>query len=481
MDDELERHVDACLLLSFTGTTVPDELVPWLQRGLGAVILFAHNIPDRRQAADLVTELRKHAPDLLVGIDEEGGDVTRLDAADGSAYPGNAALGHVDDVTLTTEVGTAIGAELAALGINLTFAPVADVNTDPRNPVIGVRSFGGDPALVARHTRAAVLGIQRARVAACAKHFPGHGATSLDSHTDLPHVTGDLATIEARDLPPFVAAVDAGVRAIMTAHVVYDELDDKPATVSRRILTGLLREKLGFDGVIITDALKMAAIRDTIGVAEGAVRSLAAGADLVCIDVEVTGQQEVRAAVLAAARDGRLDRTQLAASAARVHALQTWARPVTNDADDTDVTDIGLDAARRALILDCAGLPLRRAPYVIDAGACPMAGIAGTSTGLLAALRHRDPATRGSVVQPPVDVAAMLEQAGDQPVVLAVRDAHRLDGQRALLDEVLAARPDAVVVGCGTAADAALAPGRYVGTLGRARVNLQAAAEVLLP
>lgn len=478
MDDELTRQVDACMLLSFDGTTVPDDLVPWLQRGLGAVILFGQNITDRAQVAALVADLRRHAPDLLVGIDEEGGDVTRLDALAGSAYPGNRALGHVDDVVLTSDVAASIAADLAAVGINLTFAPVADVVTDPRNPVIGVRSFGSDPALVARHARAAVEGLQRVGVAACAKHFPGHGATTLDSHTDLPRVTGDLATIRARDLPPFEAAIAAGVRAIMTAHVVYEELDEVPATVSRRILTGLLREELGFDGVIVTDALKMAAIRDTIGVAEGAVQALAAGADLLCIDVDLAGQREAREAVLAAVREGRVDRTQLGASAARVHALQASSRPVRGP---TGNPDIGLRAARRALVLDCRRLPLPSAPYVIDAGARPIAGIDGTSAGLLAALQRRDPATRGTVVHPPADVGPLLEQADDRPVVLAVRDAHRQADQRALLEDVLAARPDAIVVGCGTADDAPLAAGRYIGTLGRARVNLQAAAEILLP
>jgi beta-N-acetylhexosaminidase len=474
--DELSEQIDTCFLLAFAGPTVPDDLVPWLRRGLGAVIVFGANITDRAQLKELVTDLRRHAPNLLVGIDEEGGDITRLDAVVGSAYPGNRALGNVDDVGLTGDVAISIGADLAAVGINLDFAPVADVVTDARNPVIGVRSFGSDPALVARHTRAAVDGLQRAGIAACAKHFPGHGATTQDSHTDLPRVPDDLATLRARDLAPFEAAIDAGVRAIMTAHVVYPALDDKPATVSRRILTGLLRDELGFEGVIVTDALRMAAIRDTIGVAEGAVQALAAGADLVCLDVDPVGQLEARDAVLAAVRDGRIDPAQLAMSAARVRALQSWAGSA---AAPAPLDGIGLDAARRALVVDCKQLP--SAPYVIDAGARPIPGIESTSAGLLDALRRRDPATRGSVVQPPVDVTPLIDQAGDQPIVLAVRDAHRQPVQRALLEQVRAARPDAVIVGCGTADDAPLAPGHYLGTLGRARVNLQAAAELLLP
>ena len=207
----VERLAAACLLPGFEGVVVPEWLRRWIDDGLGGVVLFSHNVESPEQLAALTGGLRG----LVVAIDEEGGDVTRLEHERGSSYPGNFALGAVDDVALTEEVGAAIGADLAAVGVNLNFAPVADVNTNPRNPVIGIRSFGSDPALVARHVAAFVGGMQEVGVAACAKHFPGHGDTELDSHHELPTAGGDLADA----LLPFRAAIDAGVSAIMTAHI----------------------------------------------------------------------------------------------------------------------------------------------------------------------------------------------------------------------------------------------------------------------
>ena len=207
-----------------------------LEDGLGGICLFAYNVGDRLR--ELTASLREARPDVLIGIDEEGGDVTRLEVARGSSYPGNGALGAVDDVELTERVAASIGADLAAVGVNLDFAPVADVNENPRNPVIGVRSFGASPDLVARHVAAFVRGLQRQGVAACAKHFPGHGNTEADSHLELPVVSGDVRP----GLEPFRAAIDAGVAAIMTAHVVVPGLDELPATLSPAILTGVCFE-----------------------------------------------------------------------------------------------------------------------------------------------------------------------------------------------------------------------------------------------
>lgn len=477
MSDELTRLVHGCLLPTIGGPQVPAELRPLLGDGLGGVILFARSIRSRAQLAGLTTSLRADAPDLLIATDEEGGDVTRLEAATGSSYPGNRALGHVDDTALTAQVAAAIGADLATTGVNLGLAPVADVQSDPRSPVIGVRSFGSEPALVARHTAAYVTGMQSTGVAACAKHLPGHGATELDSHRELPVVPADRALLDARDLPPFRAAIDAGVLTVMSAHVVYPELDDQPATLSYRILTDLVRRDLGFTGVVITDALGMAAISGTVGVEVGAVQALAAGADLLCLDLDAAGTLAVRDAVLSAVHTGQLSADRVAEAAGRVRALQQLARPDPKALRDSQ---IGLLAARRALLVDCP-VPLPAAPHVIDAGGRPVTGIAGTSAGLLDILQARDPATTGSVVRPPADVSALLAEAVGRPLVLAVREAHRQPDQRAVLDTVRAARPDALVVGCGTADDARLAPGHYLGTLGRARVNLLAAAEVLLP
>ena len=266
---DLERLASRCILPGFEGPTVPDWVRRRLADGLGGVVLYAWNVESREQLRALTAELRSEREDIVVAIDEEGGDVTRLEAASGSSYPGNAALGVVDDAELSESVAASLGAELADAGVNLDFAPVADVNTNPQNPVIGIRSFGSDAELVSRHVAAFVRGLQRAGVAACAKHFPGHGDTSVDSHLALPLVD----SLDPRALDPFRAAIAAGVRSLMTAHIVVRSVGDEPATMSREVLHDLLRVELGFDGVVVTDALEMKAISETVGVEEGAVRS----------------------------------------------------------------------------------------------------------------------------------------------------------------------------------------------------------------
>jgi beta-N-acetylhexosaminidase len=272
--------IEGCLLARFGGVVPPPWLLQWLDDGLAGVLLFAANLGSPEQTRSLVKQLRSHNPHVLIAVDEEGGIVTRVEAVSGSSYPGNAALGVVDDVTVTSAVAQSIGAMLADRGINLNLAPVADLDSNPANPVIGVRSFGADPARVAAHTAAFVTGLQGNMVAACAKHFPGHGRAAADSHLTVPSVAATLSELVATDLVPFRAAIEAGVRSVMTAHVAFPAIDEIPATLSRRLVTDVLRNELGFDGVIITDALGMAAIGDSAKTASGAIRAMAAGADL---------------------------------------------------------------------------------------------------------------------------------------------------------------------------------------------------------
>src|SRR5207244_2236865 len=259
-----------CLLPGFAGASAPDWVLGRVASGLGGVVLYGRNVEDRAQLAALNKELHAERPELVVSIDEEGGDVTRLEAATGSSYPGNLALGAAGDVDLTRSVARAIGLELARAGVDLDLAPDADVNSNPSNPVTGVRSFGSEPGAVAAQTAAWVEGLQSAGVAACVKHFPGHGDTSVDSHIALPVVGADP---RAGALQPFEAAIAAGVQAVMSAHIIAPSLDRVPATVSRAIMTGLLRDELGFRGLAVTDGLEMKAIAD---ISEGAVQALAA-------------------------------------------------------------------------------------------------------------------------------------------------------------------------------------------------------------
>jgi beta-N-acetylhexosaminidase len=468
--------IDRCLMVSMPGTTISPDLAAWLERGLGGVILFGQNITGPEQLADLVAELRQHSPDLLIGVDEEGGDVSRLEHPGGSSYPGNLALGEVDDVALTARVAGSIADLVAAAGISIDFAPVADVNTNPLNPVIGPRAFGADPDLVARHTAAFVEGLQSRGIAACAKHFPGHGGTALDSHLDLPTVERTREQTAEIDLVPFRAAVAAGVKMVMTAHVVHPGWDDRPATLSRTIMTDLLRGELGFDGVIITDGMRMAAIREGIGCTEGAVQALSAGVDLLCIDLEPGEQWQVREAIADAVDSGRLPAARVAEAARRVDALCGWTDPTPAGPADRAV---GLEAARRALRVD-TDLPVRRPLYVIDAGVRVRPGIGVTSPGLLDVLTAIEPTVSGvRVTEPPSDLDAVIASADRATPIVAVRDAHRRPWQADLVRRVVDARPDCVVVGTGTAADADLAPGRYVGALGCGQVNLRAVAERL--
>ena len=320
MTAERERLASACIFPGFAGTTAPDWLRRELALGLGGVVLFAWNVDHREQVRRLTDDLHAERPDVVVAVDEEGGDVTRLDAVEGSPYPGNLALGAVDDVQLTGRVARAMAADLRAVGVDLDLAPVADVNTNPQNPIVGVRAFGSDPDLVARHVAAFVAGLQAGGVAACAKHFPGHGDTSEDSHLALPTVTASAEALRRAELAPFRAAIAAGVRAIMTAHLLVPAFDTVPATVSRVLLHDVLRVELGFEGLVVTDALEMRAISAGLGVEEGAVQALAAGADALCLghDLAAAEVAAVRRAIVTAVESGRLPERRLAEAAGRV-------------------------------------------------------------------------------------------------------------------------------------------------------------------
>jgi beta-N-acetylhexosaminidase len=318
--------------------------------GLGGICLFGGNLT--ADITDLCAELHRARPDLLLGLDEEGGYVTRLEAATGSSVPGNAALGAVDDVALTRSVAFALGALLARTGIDLDLAPVADVNVDPANPGIGVRSFGDDPDVVARHVGAFVEGLKVAGVAACAKHFPGHGATRADSHLTMPTVDADAELVARRELVPYVAAVGAGAATIMTAHLLVTALDDRPATSSHRILVDLLRRELGFAGAVVTDALDVGGIGGPGHIPVAVVDALRAGGDLCGLGPGATADLvdasvAAVAAVVAAVRAGDLAEERLGEAAHRVTGIRLAPAPTAPTA--RSLADVGAEAARRAL------------------------------------------------------------------------------------------------------------------------------------
>lgn len=482
--DTVTRDALAVLQPGFEGTTAPAWLLRQVAEGLTAVGLFGRNITSPDQLAALTAQLRAERGEVLVAIDEEGGDVTRLEVRGGSSFPGNLALGAVDDTGLTRAVAHELGLRLAECGVNLNWAPSADVNSNPDNPVIGVRSFGADTHLAARHTAAYVEGLQAAGVAACTKHFPGHGDTNVDSHHALPRIDVDLDTLQARELVPFKAAVAAGTKAVMSAHILVPSLDPtRPATLSPQILTGLLRKELGYEGLIVTDGMEMHAIAGTYGIERGSVLAIAAGADAICVGGGLADEATVlrlRDALVAAVREGTLPEERLADAAARVRALAEWTGAARSDArpEGSRASGIGLTAARRAVAVTGTAAPLT-APYV--ATLAPVANIAvgdETPWGVAAELAALLPGTASGVYPQGTAAADVLADAGDRTVVAVVRDAHRHPWMAEAVDALVAARPDTVVVEMGLPR-AEPRGALYIATHGASRVCGRAAAEVI--
>ena len=387
MSDELTRLANAVVWPGFLGTRAPAWLLAELRDGLAGVVYFGQNVGP--EISELSAEILEANPLALIGVDEEGGSVTRLERGTGSTVPGAAQLGALDDVAATRAVGAELARRLRAVGANAELGPVVDVNTNPRNPVIGVRAFGADPELVSRHGVAMIDGIQQGAVAACAKHFPGHGDTHLDSHHALPEITLDVPEYERVHLEPFRRAVEAGVDMIMTAHIVVPAWGEAPATLNSRIL-GMLRD-WGFDGVIVTDALDMAAIRESVGIGGGAVRALAAGADLLCIgnptnpgaaaapDQDERDFHAARDAIVEALRDGTLSIERVREAAARVtalgSALRDAAAQMPQQAPDAAVAGIAATAVSTSGDVPATAGPLavidvrRRSTLAVDTAA----------------------------------------------------------------------------------------------------------------
>lgn len=321
----IEEKVGQLIMVGFDGTHTNEAIETHIrERYVGGIVLFSRNIQSPKQTAELTNQLQRlaestvHRIPLFIGIDQEGGWVIRLKEG-ATVLPGNMALGATGSTELAERAGEITAVELAAVGVNLNFAPVMDVNNNPQNPVIDRRSFGGSPELVSRLGVAYIHGLQRNGVLGTAKHFPGHGDTTVDSHFDLPTVNHNRERLHALELHPFRAAIDADVAAIMTAHIVYPAFDpDRPATLSPTVLTDLLRDELGYDGLLITDDMEMKAIDDRYRSGEAAVMAVEAGADIVMVLWSPTKQIEVFDALLSAVKSGRISQTRLNQSVERI-------------------------------------------------------------------------------------------------------------------------------------------------------------------
>jgi len=436
----------AVLLPGFVGTELPDWLAARLRAGLAGVCIFGGNIESRTQLRELTGAIRRANPNALIAIDEEGGDVTRLYYDQGSPYPGNALLGRIDDVAYTEFVARIVGWELRLAGVNLNFAPDIDINSNPDNPVIGVRSFGSTTELVARHSAAWVRGLESTATAVCAKHFPGHGDTAQDSHLALPVIDLALAELRERELVPFAASIAAGARTIMTSHILLPQVDPTgPATFSRVLLHDVLRDELGFGGVIVSDALDMAGASGEHGIPEAAVRAVLAGCDLLCIGTDNTDEQlaAIEAALDAAIASGRLPEERLRDAAARnIHlakdlAAQAATTPVPEwvTADDEPVFDL----ARSAGAFDVAQgttVSSERTLVALETVANIAIGVAPWGPGVDAHVGAADalPATTGQLV-------------------LIGKNNHRHNWVRELIDEARRTHPDVLVVDMGWPGD----------------------------
>jgi beta-N-acetylhexosaminidase len=475
------RLAESVLLPGFAGTSAPDWLRRRLGEGLGGVILFGRNVVDDEQVAALTAELRSERSGVVVGIDEEGGDVTRLDVATGSFVPGPLALGAAGDVELTTAVAAALGERLAACGVTVNLAPCADLTLTPDDPIIGVRAFGSDPVRASPHVAAYVTGMQQYGVGACAKHFPGHGAATEDSHVALPVLRRTEEELRTVELVPFSAAIQAGVRSIMTGHLVVPAWGDEPATLNARALTEVLRGELGFTGAIITDALEMGAVSGELGNHDGlggaAVRALAAGADALCIggaafDADVLDR--ITATIVAAVESGELPEERLAEASRRTASLGK--SPAAAELKPVDLK-LGLEAARRALRVQ--GNPkLDGPPLVVDVLSDPSIAAGPMPWGLGPHLTELVPGTL-VLSASGADVKAVVDAAqGFRSVVVVTREAHRHAEVRALLATLRESVPSFIQVETG-APGPDTGEGDRIDTFSGSYVSLRAAAEYL--
>lgn len=330
MTQELRTKIGQLFMVGFDALE-PNEHITRLieQQTVGGIILFRRNVKSPEQVAALcksLQEINARVSDspLLIAIDQEGGMVMRVEQGV-TPIPSAMAFQAAGSESDCEELHRISGEEMRQIGINMMLAPVLDVNNNSANPVIGVRAFGEDPGTVIKYGMAALRGLQSAGVITTAKHFPGHGDTCADSHFTMPLVQHDKARLDKVELPPFKAAIEQGVHAIMTAHVVFPAIEktpDLPATLSKAVLTDLLRDELGFRGVVITDCLEMAAIANGVGVTQGAVKTVQAGADIVLISHKEERQRAAMDAVFAAMESGLISLERIDESFQRIQRLK---------------------------------------------------------------------------------------------------------------------------------------------------------------
>jgi beta-N-acetylhexosaminidase len=485
----LETLAHGVLFPSIGRPVLPRWLAPRVDAGLGGVVLYGRDIRSREQVAQLTSALHALRDHVIIATDEEGGDVTRIEAHGGTSVPGNYALGRIDDLDATRAAAEQIGLSLVDAGIDWDLAPAVDAISNPMTPN-AMRTFGEDRARVSAHSAAWIEGLQATGVSACAKHFPGHGRSGTDAHLGTPTVDLSRDELVGWYLDPFRAAAAAGVDAVMVSHVRLPKLDDTyPASISRAAVTGLLREEIGYDGVVISDALEMRGVLDVAPLAESVVLALAAGIDALCLgaasydeDVEIA----VRA-ITAAVADGRLDVQRLEQANARIARLGRRQRQSTARRDDTVGRDLALrarrvtgDAALRGRHVLVIRLEQEHSPAV--------GGNGGALEELLDAAGYQTEtvAIAGGTYNGENMVTSEIglfagEFGGDAEVILLVRSPHRHEWQQRLAAELIKRHPSLVVVDMGAEGVDFSAARGWVRTFGASRVCSQAAVDALVP
>jgi beta-N-acetylhexosaminidase len=447
------------LMIDLPGSELgPDELAHLDRYRWGGVLLFARNIVSRPQLAGLMQQIKEHG-DPLVSVDQEGGLVDRVRFDDTVLTPGLMALAATGDPQCTELAHTIMGQQLADLGFHMDFAPCVDINSNPDNPIIGVRSFGEDPALVAEHAAAACRGLRKGGLAATAKHFPGHGDCHLDSHLALPTLPLTLEQLKDRELVPFQACIEAGVESMMTAHITFPALDPRPgraATLSEPILNGLLRQQMGFDGVVFSDSMEMQAIADHYGVAEASILALEAGADMIITCGGFEAHLKAVEGLVEAVESGRLSRQRLEQSWQRLQQMRTRQADTSGVKRVEDLQHQMEEICRRSITLvrNQGILPLSQGPVLLlspDLLPVTPLGEMTRSDARLSHLKlegvevreaHYPAETRGPALE------HILEQARlAHTVIFTVYARHRLpDATRELGQRLLEANPRLVLV-----------------------------------
>lgn len=455
----LEHQVGQMFMVGFAGYTAPSYLLDWIAAGrVGGVILFARNVESPQQLADLTRTLHEaSALPLLIAIDQEGGRVARLWHSQGfSESPGAMALAAAEDHQhLSREISHLMAVEMRAMGINWNYAPAVDITYNANNPTVGTRSYGSDPRHVSIMAAAAVMGFQTGGVAACAKHFPGLGDTAVDSHLDLPVVESPVDHIIAQDLDPYRAVCIVDVASIMTTHTLFPDLDpDLPATLSPHVLKRLLRDELGYDGVITTDCMEMQAISDHYASSESAILAAQAGVDVILISHTPERQSAAYEGLLQAVKAGRVSETQVAAANRRIAALKAKYGIEMAAIDPAQVgTDANrarmVEAARAGIVQIRAGEQFPLARETVNVGVIEFNALAESlasdpiqGSPFTQIIHDHLPETRAvtvnSMTPQPSQVRAAKTLADMVDVlIIATRNAHMVDAQRHLAQELL--------------------------------------------